>query len=242
MWLLSSLVAYVVLPVEPLVALLVGAVVTPTDPVLANAVVLGLSVGGLVGLLERWESRLDFLEETSVFTLTVALTAFVLGAAKLVGTNDVLAVFLAGVAYNWQADPRDEAGEQRVEEVFNRLFTIPVFVVFGMVLPWTGWLDLGWRAPAVVAGVLLLRRMPMVLALRRFVPALNRPTASLFVGWFGPIGIAAVFYAILAAELTGVEVVWLVGSLVATGSILAHGMTAVPATLRYGRLVDDESW
>lgn len=307
MWLFSSLVAYVVLPIDPLVALLVGAVVTPTDPVLANsivvgetareniprrlryllsgeagindgiaypfvllpallltvpletavadwigrvvlrevlgAVVLGFGVGAVVGLAERRESRFDFLEETSVFTLTVAMTVFVLGAAKLAGTDDILAVFVAGVAYNWQADPQDEAGEQRVEEVFNRLFTIPVFVVLGMALPWSGWTDLGWRAPAVVAGVLLLRRLPMVLALRRSIPPLDRLEASLFVGWFGPIGVAAVFYAILAAELTGREVVWLVGSLVTLGSILAHGMTAVPATLRYGQLNDeDESW
>ncbi|WP_232702116.1 cation:proton antiporter [Halobacterium wangiae] len=307
MWLLSALVAYAVLPVGPVVALLVGAVVTPTDPVLANsivvgetateniprrlryllsgeagindgtaylfvllpvllmahpvetalgdwltrtflwevlgAVVVGFAIGSLVGAVEQWENTRDFLEETSVFTLTVALTFFVLGATKLAGTDDILAVFVAGAAYNWRADPQDEANEQRVEEVFNRLFTIPVFVLFGIALPWSGWVDLGWRAPALVAGVLLFRRLPVILALRRYVPPLDRRGASLFVGWFGPIGIAAVFYAVLAAERTGAEVVWVAASLVAASSVLVHGVTAVPATLGYGRLGDDdESW
>lgn len=80
----------------------------------------------------------------------------------------------------------------------------------------------------------------MVLVLRRFVPPLDR-SAPLFVGWFGPIGVA-VRYAILAVELTDAEVVWIVGSLVAVGSTLARGVTAVPAQHRYGRLDDDASW
>ena len=307
MWLLSTLVAYLLLPVGWLVAFLLGAVLTPTDPVLANsivvggtakeniprrlryllsgeagindgtaylfvllpvlllnhpletalvdwvtstllrevtgALVLGFAAGTLAGVVERWVNAQDFLDETSVFTLTVALTFFVLGAAKLAGTDDILAVFVAGVAYHWQANPTDEAREQRVEEVFNRLITVPVFVVFGMALPWGGWFDLGWRGPALVAGILLFRRLPMVLGLRRFVPPLDRTEASLFVGWFGPIGIAAVFYAILAMERTGSKLVWTAGSLVVVGSVLVHGATAVPGTHRYGRLEDtDESW
>lgn len=307
MWLLSALVVYTVLPVDPLVALVVGAVVSPTDPVLANSIVvgrsatenvpkrvrylisgeagindgtasllvflsvlvlehplhtaladwltttllwevlggvaLGLAVGAIVGRIERWENSVHFLEETSVFTLTVALTAFVVGAAAVVGMNDIISVFVAGAAYNWQADPSDEANEQRVEEVFDRLFTIPAFVLFGMVLPWNAWIDLGWRAPALVAGILLFRRLPVFLAIRRFVPPLDRPEATLFVGWFGPIGIAAVFYALVVARETGSDVVWVAGSLVATGSIFAHGMTAVTAVHRYGRLDDaDEFW
>ncbi|XVH30835.1 cation:proton antiporter [Haloferacaceae archaeon DSL9] len=300
MWLASTLVVYAVLPVGPLVALLVGAVVTPTDPVLANAivggtvaeenipepmryllsgeagindgtaylfvlvpvlaltrppevavvewltrtllvevlgaVVLGAAAGATIGRLERWESARAYLEGASVLTITVALTFFVLGAVALAGSDGILAVFVAGVAYNWQADPSDEAAEQRIEEVFDRLFTIPAFVVFGMAIPWSGWIDLGWRAPTLVLGILLFRRLPMVFALRRFLPQLDRFAASLFAGWFGPIGLAAVFYAVLAAERTGVETAWVACSLVVVGSILAHGMTATAATLRYGGL------
>lgn len=300
MWLASALVASLALPVGIVVALLVGAVVTPTDPVLANAivvgrtasenipervrfllsgeagindgiaypfvflpilllteppavaltdwllrrvlwgtlgaVVLGATIGVLVGRLERWESRLGFLESTSAFTIAVALTFFVVGATTLAGTDDILAVFVAGLAYTWQADVADEANQQRIEEVFDRLFTVPVFAVFGMVLPWAGWLDLGWRGPALVAGILLFRRLPMVFALQRFVGPLDRPAASLFFGWFGPIGIAAVFYALLAAEHTGVELVWVAGSLVVVGSVFAHGTSGTVATHLYGDL------
>jgi NhaP-type Na+/H+ or K+/H+ antiporter len=306
MWLVSGLVTYAVLPVSFLVAMLIGAVITPTDPVLANSVVigetaerniptriryllsaeagandggaypfvflaillvgeslrpaltewstrillvevvgailLGVLIGAAVGRIERWVSGKQHLEETSVFTITVALTLGVVGFVTLLGANEILAVFAAGLAYNWQADPEDEAKEQRVEEVFNRLFTLPAFVLFGMVIPWGEWLALGWPGVALVVGILLLRRLPMMVAVSPAVGPLDRPAATLFMGWFGPIGIAAVFYATLAVRETGIEVIWQIVKLVVAGSILVHGTTGTLLTLRYGRLDDDADW
>ena len=306
MWLVSGLVTYAVLPVSLLVAMLIGAIVTPTDPVLANAVVigktaeqnipvriryllsaeagandggaypfvflailllgeslgpalvewstrillievigavlLGIAIGGGVGRFERWVSNRAYLEETSVFTITVALTLGVVGFVTLLGANEILAVFAAGLAYNWQADPEDEAKEQRVEEVFNRLFTLPAFVLFGMVLPWGEWQALGWRGIALVVGILLLRRLPMILALRPAIEPLDRPAATLFIGWFGPIGIAAVFYATLAVRETGIDLIWPIVTLIVAGSIFVHGATGSLLTLRYGRLDDTADW
>src|SRR6056297_917773 len=46
MWLVSGLIAYAVLPVSFVVAMLIGAVITPTDPVLANSVVIGRTAEG----------------------------------------------------------------------------------------------------------------------------------------------------------------------------------------------------
>jgi len=306
MWLVSGLVTYLVLPVSAVVALLIGAIVTPTDPVLANtvvigqtaegnipprlryllsgeagandggaypfvflvilllgqsteqalrewatrtlpievigAIVLGVVIGAAVGRLERWVSGEQFLEETSVFTITVALTLGVVGFVTLLGGNEILGVFAAGLAYNWQADPEDEANEQRVEEVFNRLFTLPAFVLFGMIIPWGEWLALGWPGVALVVGILLFRRLPMMITLSPAIRPLNRPAATLFLGWFGPIGIAAVLYATIALRETGIELLWPVVTLVVAGSILIHGMTGSLLTLRYGRLDDDAEW
>lgn len=305
MWLVSSLLVAWIAGVPLPTALLVGAIVAPTDPVLASTIVvgetaeanipdrlryllsgeagandggaylfvlfavfvlghagtdgllawtvetvgwevlgavgLGLAVGGGVGRAERWLSRRAFLEETSVFTLTVALTFAVLGAVKLVGANDVLAVFVAGLAYNWQSDPRDETQEQKIEEVFSRVFTLPVFVLFGTMLPVTAWLGLGWRGLALVVAVLLFRRLPVIAAVAPGVRPLDRPQATLFVGWFGPIGVAALYYATLAVREAGSELPWVLASLIVTGSIVAHGGTATLLTIRYGRLGDDET-
>ncbi|NHN48275.1 sodium:proton exchanger [Halostella sp. JP-L12] len=305
MWLASGLLAHLILDVPVWVGLLVGAVVTPTDPVIANtivtggtaaeniptrlrnlisaeagandggaypfvflailvlshpletaavewvtetllwevlgAVAIGAVVGAAAGYAERWTDRQEFLDETSVLTVTVALTFTVLGAVKLLSSDGVLAVFAAGFAYSVLVDPAHEVQEQRFQEVVNRLFTVPGFVVFGMALPWSAWFALGWSGAALVVGVLLLRRIPVVLALRSALGPIERTRDTLFVGWFGPIGLAAVFYATLAARRTGDRRVWVVASLLVAGSVVAHGATATPLTLRFGRAEREEN-
>jgi NhaP-type Na+/H+ or K+/H+ antiporter len=59
-------------------------------------------------------------------------------------------------------------------------------------LPWEGWLELGWGGLLLVVAVLLLRRLPAVLALRPLLGVVRgRAKDVLFLGWFGPIGAAA---------------------------------------------------
>jgi NhaP-type Na+/H+ or K+/H+ antiporter len=58
---------------------------------------------------------------------------------------------------------------------------------------------------------------------------------ALFLGWFGPIGVAALYYATLSSGRTGAEEAWVVGSLIICASILVHGLSATPLTRLYGR-------
>ena len=58
----------------------------------------------------------------------------------------------------------------------------------------------------------------------------------LFWGWFGPVGIAAVFYAALVTGSTEVTLAWTVGSLVVCASILGHAVSANPLIAICGKL------
>jgi NhaP-type Na+/H+ or K+/H+ antiporter len=106
-----------------------------------------------------------------------------------------------------------------------------------MALPWRGWLELGWAGLRLVAAVLLFRRIPAVLALRPLLgPLRAKGKDVLFLGWFGPVGAAALYYAAFSLRETGIEEVWTVGSLVICASVLVHGVSATPLTKLYGRL------
>jgi NhaP-type Na+/H+ or K+/H+ antiporter len=83
--------------------------------------------------------------------------------------------------------------------------------------------------------VLLLRRPPVWFLLQPLLATLRRPRETLFNGWFGPIGIAALFYAAEASQLTDLHRVWTIASLVVCGSIVVHGTSATPLLHRYGR-------
>ena len=64
-----------------------------------------------------------------------------------------------------------------------------------------------------------------------------------FIGWFGPRGIASVLYllmAIAAIGFVGYEQVMSVIVLTVMISVFAHGISAVPLSLRYGKSVSSD--
>lgn len=304
MWLASGLLVYLILGVPFLVALLVGAVVTPTDPVVANSIVTGdvaeenlpertrnvlsaesgandglallllllpvllltlpageavsewltrillwevlgaVAFGAMLGyaagrLLEKAEER-GITEHASILTLGLALGLTTLGAAKLLDTDGILAVFVAGTAFSMVVHPEREEKQERVQESISRFFDLPVFVVLGMALPWGEWLALGWAGPVLALAVLLLRRLPILLALNPLIEGTRGRRDALFLGWFGPVGAAALYYATFSLRETGVEEAWTVGSLVIFASVVAHGLTATPFARLYGRQAKGE--
>ncbi len=299
MWAVSSALVWAIAGVPLWVALLVGAVVTPTDPVVGSAVVtgslaernlparlrhlisaesgmndglayplvllpvlvltqpdaaawatwatrvllwevgaalgLGLAIGWAAGKALEWAEAHDLIERPSYLAFTLALALFTLGAVKLLGSDGILAVFAAGLALDTVVTTDERRAEERIAEAFDRFFSLPIFALFGMALPWAAWAEMGWRAVALAGAVLLLRRLPVVLALAPWVRPLQFRRDALFAGWFGPVGVAALFYASFALRETGVEEVWTLGSLLVAASVLVHGGTSTVFTRLYGR-------
>ncbi len=94
---------------------------------------------------------------------------------------------------------------------------------------------LGWPLFALAVLVLLLRRLPvfavLFFGLRR---SLNGHDVA-YLGWFGPIGIAAIYYAALARGHTHDPTILHAASALIFASILIHGLTAAPLTRIYAR-------
>jgi NhaP-type Na+/H+ or K+/H+ antiporter len=299
MWASSGLLVYLILGLPFWVALLVGAVVTPTDPIVSSTIVTGgvaeqnlpsglrhtlsaesgfndglaypfvllpililtyppeealvhwltrtllwevgaaIALGALVGYgagkLLEWAESKEMIEQTSYLAYTIALSLAVLGGAKLIGSDGILAVFVAGIAFDMAVTESERAQEERIQEAVNRFFILPIFVLLGLTIPWASWLELGWSALLLICAVLVLRRLPAMLILSPLLGPVRGLRNALFLGWFGPIGVAALFYATLSSGRTGAEEAWVVGSLIICASIVVHGLSATPLTRLYGR-------
>ncbi|MBE9191878.1 cation:proton antiporter [Gloeocapsopsis crepidinum LEGE 06123] len=199
------------------------------------AILFGALLGYLAGRLLEWAENKHTIESKSFLGYTIALSITVLGAAKLIGTDGILAVFVAGLIFSDVVRGDEKAEEENVQEAINRFFTLPIFILLGLVLPWQQWWALGWKGLILVLSVLLLRRLPAILLLHRLIKPLKNTPDVLFMGWFGPIGVAALYYAGLSLHKTGVEAVWTVTSLVICASLIAHGLTSTSLTKLYGR-------
>jgi sodium/hydrogen antiporter len=200
----------------------------------AGAVALGVALGWLAARALRVGERHGSTDTGPRLLFTVVLAFAVLGVSGLVHVDGILAVFVAGLAYNHEATGADRTDDVPIDEAVNRFLVLPLFVALGAVLPWSAWADLGWRGPALVVGALLLRRLPVVWLLR--LPLrLGRPDAA-FLGWFGPIGVSALFYLATEHERLDVDpVVLAAGSLVVAASTVVHGVTSAPGRVLYRR-------
>ena len=85
-----------------------------------------------------------------------------------------------------------------------------------------------------VLSLTLVRMVPVALAL--IGSRLGRDTV-LFVGWFGPRGLASLVFALLGLEALGGEADEAVAVIAVTVllSVVAHGFSAAPLAARYGR-------
>ncbi len=213
---------------------------------LALGVLVGAVVGVLgVGLITEC-SRRGWIAGGGgrVATMAAALASF--SCAIALDGNGFIAAFVAGIAFAaWRPGTHaeragDPEGEDLVElpELVGRLLALAVWFLFGAaMLPLA--LD-HLSAPTVLYAVLSLtvfRMVPVALAL--LGSATDRSTV-LFVGWFGPRGLASVVFALLAVEELGtaspvaVEACAVV-TLTVLLSVVLHGVSAAPLGRWYAR-------
>ncbi|WP_225886994.1 cation:proton antiporter [Nodosilinea nodulosa] len=199
-----------------------------------GAIVLGALIGYGAGRLAHWAEAHNTTHNRSFFSFTVALAVLVLAAVKLLHSDGILAVFVAGLVLNLMVgnDPIHE--EYDVQQAIELLFALLVFLLLGLAIPWRQWVELGWPGLLLGLAILALRRLPVLLLLKRWVKPLHSWDDAFFMGWFGPIGVAALFYAMVALERTHLQSVWVVTSLLICASVVAFGFTDTPLTKRYG--------
>lgn len=184
------------------------------------------------------------------------LALFCTGVGSIIGTDDLLVAFAAGAAFSWDGWFARKTEETHVSNVIDLLLNMAFFVYFGAIIPWEMYSEpaLGiypWKLVVIAILLILFRRIPILLALKPIIPNIRTWREALFCGHFGPIGVGAIFMAILAraelehdsptplAELptidhpnyTVVAVIWPIVSFMIIASIIVHGSSIAVFTL-----------
>ena len=172
---------------------------------MALGIVLGSVIGFAFRHLMKFCERKDLIDRQSYVAQYVSLAMFTMGVLTLLGSDDLLAAFSCGAAFAWDGFFNRQTEQSVFSSVIDLLFNIAAFVYIGAWMPFNAFhneeLTLSvWRLIVIAILVLLLRRLPVMLALYRWIPDVKTFREAVFSGHFGPMGVGAVFISVLASE------------------------------------------
>jgi sodium/hydrogen antiporter len=105
---------------------------------------------------------------------------------------------------------RLETLDDSLQPTIDMLLNLAIFMWFGAVCPWDLFAHNDiipiYRLIALGVLILLLRRLPVVLAMHRYIRQVEHFSQAAFLGFFGPIGVGAIFYLSICREFLLEEV------------------------------------
>ena len=200
---------------------------------LALGLLIGAVIGGGGGWLVKVARGRGWVADgfAGAAVLSLALCSYATSVA--LHGNGFIAAFTGGLAF--AATGGQAAKLVPFVEETGALLSLLVWLLFGVVAVVPALQDLTWQTVAyAVLSLTAIRMLPVAVALAG--GHLGRP-AVLFVGWFGPRGLASVVFGLLALEdLAGsaARPVITVIAFTVLLSVFAHGLSADPLARRYG--------
>ncbi|KAJ1893117.1 hypothetical protein LPJ66_005946 [Kickxella alabastrina] len=211
-------------------------------------ILLSVVIGAVAGYVGRkvlkYAKNTGWIEDELFLLSAISLALLLVGLCTILGTDDILCCFVAGNSFTWDDWYRVESEDTWLQQTINDILSMTFFMYFGATIPWAEYTSANslspWRISVAVVLIIIFRRLPAIMALYRLAPAINNWKEALFAGWFGPIGVSAIFYAIETIKQikehddsnSGIvaKIVYPIVCAVVFGSVIVHGIT-IPVVL-----------
>ncbi|KAI0479046.1 Sodium/hydrogen exchanger family-domain-containing protein [Xylariaceae sp. FL0804] len=168
-------------------------------------IILSVLYGAVVGwiakeLLHYCEER-KFVDRENFLVFAFSLALFITGTCGMIGSDDILACFIAGNVFTWDDWFRLETLD---EPTIDMLLNVTIFMWYGAVCPWHIFVANNvipiYRLIPLGILILMLRRPPFVLAFHKKIRQIEGIRHATFMGFFGPVGCSAIFYLYITLE------------------------------------------
>ena len=194
---------------------------------------IGLVGGRLLGVASQKEWMTETFQQIGVLTLPVLC----LMVSDAIGASMFIASFVAGLTVQRGFK---EVSNHSIEfsEQWGQLINLSVFFLFGFLVA-RGWQE--FTSASMLYAILSLtvvRMLPVAIAL--IGTGLSRASV-LFMGWFGPRGLASIVLGLVYLEqethLPGEPVIRVAVMSTVLLSVFAHGLSAMPGVNLYERKI-----
>lgn len=145
------------------------------------------------------------IDQQSYVAQYLALALLTIGIVSTLGSDDLLGAFAAGSAISWDMYFTEQVEGESFAAVTDLVLNCACFVYIGAWMPFDAWAaSLGvplsfesgvqvelWRLALLAIIILVIRRIPALLLLYRFVPEVEGLKQAFFAGHFGPVNISS---------------------------------------------------
>jgi NhaP-type Na+/H+ or K+/H+ antiporter len=194
---------------------------------------VGIAVGWLGGKLTEYARHRDWLDPTWSQIGVLAFAALSYGLAVPFGGSGFISAWVAGCAFGIVV--KEGLEEMSVfPDALGQLLVMLSFFVFGNAVlgPVLG--SITWEVVLyAVLSLTLFRMVPVAVAMVR---SGTKWPSLLYMGWFGPRGLASIVFAVVIieeAKLPNVPLIVLIMATTVGMSVVVHGVTAWWGSNRY---------
>lgn len=164
---------------------------------IGGAILVGILIGIISKKLLFFSRKLKLIDKDSFLVFSLVLSIFVMAIANLLHIDDFIAVFITGFVFSNDESFLEEIHDSQIQEIIDMIFNILFFIFFGALFPFESFntkeISL-WKMILCSCLILVFRRLPLMFILKKYVPILKTNKETFFAGWFGPIGVGAIFF------------------------------------------------
>jgi NhaP-type Na+/H+ or K+/H+ antiporter len=193
------------------------------------SVVVGLILGAVGSAVIAWSRRRGWMSDTwaQLSMMVGAVLCFEVG--ELLDGSGLVAAFAGGLGFAFVAERTGSRPDTHVTDAGAHLLEVVIFAMYGAYAVVVAWRDVGWRVVVFALVALFgVRIVAIFIALiRTDLPTRDR----LFIGWFGPRGLATIVLGLLMIEHTRPELDYWITQLVGVTvslSLVLHSLTVWP--------------
>lgn len=203
--------------------------------------IAGIVVGLVGGRLIEAAARREWVTESFMRLSGIAFAVLAWAGATAIGGNGFIAAFVCGMTIG-AATKIVKPAIQEFGETEGQMMSLAAFLLFGatFVLPaFQTATEVDWVY--AILSLTVVRMLPVAISLIGTKIAFS---TTLFLGWFGPRGLASLIFALLVTrehEFAHGQQLFTIAMLTATLSIVAHGLSAVPGASWYARIVNSHT-
>jgi NhaP-type Na+/H+ or K+/H+ antiporter len=202
---------------------------------IAIGVMVGLVLVGAAVVLSRALGRSEMISPAWRLLPTPALALACYCSAQALGGSGFIAAFVGGLLFGGLVGSERKETLLVAAEGIGGLAALLTWVLFGatvvgQVIGRFDWTVLLYAALSIT----LVRMLPVFLCLRGTGVSTGE---ALFIGWFGPRGLASIVFTIMAieAKVPSAEFISAVAACTILMSVISHGMTAGPFARLFAR-------